>query len=92
MQGEGVEVCIQDNGPGISAAIRARLFDPFVSSKETGLGLGLSICRRLVEAHGGTIRGDNAGEAGAVFAFTLPLTGERPPVESEREHADLVSR
>jgi hypothetical protein len=49
------------------------LFEPFVSSKETGLGLGLSICKRLIEAHGGIIRGENAREAGAVFTFTLPL-------------------
>jgi signal transduction histidine kinase len=91
-QVEAVEVCVQDDGPGISAAIRTRLFEPFVSSKETGLGLGLSICRRLVEAHGGTIRGENSGSAGAVFAFTLPLSDGQPPVESEREHADLASR
>jgi signal transduction histidine kinase len=67
------EVRVADSGPGIAPRIRARLFEPFVSSKETGLGLGLSICRRLVEAHGGTIRGDNApGGGGAVFTFTLP--------------------
>jgi signal transduction histidine kinase len=69
----GVEVRIQDTGCGIPLRIRDRLFEPFVSSKETGLGLGLSICKRLVEAHGGTIRGENAPEGGAVFAFTLPV-------------------
>jgi two-component system, NtrC family, sensor histidine kinase HydH len=68
-----VEVSIQDTGPGIAPRIRERLFEPFVSSKETGVGLGLSISKRLVEAHGGTIRGDDAPEGGAVFAFTLPL-------------------
>ena len=65
-------VRIHDNGPGIAATILARLFEPFVSGKETGLGLGLSICQRLVEAHGGTITGGNAPEGGAVFTFTLP--------------------
>jgi signal transduction histidine kinase len=65
-------VCVRDTGPGIVPRVRERLFEPFVSSKETGLGLGLSICRRLVEAHGGTIRGANAPGGGAVFAFTLP--------------------
>jgi signal transduction histidine kinase len=70
--GPCIEVRIQDTGPGIAPRIRARLFEPFVSSKETGLGLGLSICKRLVEAHGGAIRGENAPEGGAVFAFTLP--------------------
>jgi two-component system, NtrC family, sensor histidine kinase HydH len=68
----GVEVRVQDTGPGIAPRIRDRLFEPFVSSKETGLGLGLNICKRLIEAHGGTIRGDNAPDGGALFAFTLP--------------------
>ncbi len=64
---------IHDSGPGIPASIKPRLFEPFVSGKETGLGLGLSICRRLVEAHGGTIRGENDPHGGAVFTFTLPV-------------------
>jgi signal transduction histidine kinase len=67
-----VEVRVQDTGPGIAPRIHQRLFEPFVSSKETGLGLGLSISKRLVEAHGGTIRGENTPEGGAVFTFTLP--------------------
>ena len=64
---------VEDTGPGIAPRVRDRLFEPFVSGKETGLGLGLSICRRLVEAHGGTIRGDNDPGGGAVFTFTLPV-------------------
>jgi signal transduction histidine kinase len=68
-----VTVSVRDSGPGIAMAIRPQMFEPFVSNKETGLGLGLSISRRLVEAHGGTIRGDNAPQGGAVFTFTLPL-------------------
>ena len=67
-----VEVRIRDNGSGINPRIRQRLFEPFVSSKETGLGLGLSICKRLIEDHGGAIRGDNLPQGGAEFAFTLP--------------------
>jgi signal transduction histidine kinase len=67
-----VEVRVQDSGPGIAPRIRERLFEPFVSSKETGLGLGLSICKRLIEAHGGTICGENVRGGGALFAFTLP--------------------
>jgi signal transduction histidine kinase len=67
-----IETRIQDTGSGISPRIRERLFEPFVSSKETGVGLGLSISKRIVEAHGGTIRGDDAAEGGAVFSFTLP--------------------
>jgi signal transduction histidine kinase len=70
---EPVEVEVRDTGPGIAPRIRERLFEPFVSSKENGLGLGLSICKRLVEAHGGGIRGENGAEGGALFAFTLPV-------------------
>jgi two-component system, NtrC family, sensor histidine kinase HydH len=67
-----VKVQVRDTGAGIAPRIRERLFEPFVSSKETGLGLGLSICKRLIEAHGGTIRGENQRGGGAVFTFTLP--------------------
>jgi two-component system sensor histidine kinase HydH len=67
----GAQVCIRDTGAGIAAPVLARLFEPFVSGKETGVGLGLSICRRLLEAHGGTITGANDPEGGAVFTFTL---------------------
>ncbi len=67
-----VSVRVCDDGPGIAPRIRARLFEPFVSGKETGLGLGLSICQRLIEAHGGTIVGNNPPEGGAEFAFALP--------------------
>ncbi|MBV9122381.1 MAG: histidine kinase, partial [Planctomycetes bacterium] len=68
-----VEVRVRDSGAGILPTIRSRLFEPFVSSKDTGLGLGLSICKRLIEAHGGTIRAENAQEGGTVFAFRLPM-------------------
>ncbi len=68
----GVVVTVRDNGPGIAPRVLNRLFEPFVSGKETGLGLGLSICRRLVEAHGGTISGKNPPEGGALFEFVLP--------------------
>jgi signal transduction histidine kinase len=68
-----IEVEVRDTGPGIAPRIRERLFEPFVSGKETGVGLGLSICKGLIEAHGGGIRGENAPEGGAVFSFRLPL-------------------
>lgn len=71
-----VQVRLHDTGPGIPAAVLARLFEPFVSSKETGLGLGLSICRRLLEAHGATISGENDPSGGAVF--TLTFSAEPP--------------
>jgi signal transduction histidine kinase len=72
-RGAGVEVRVTDNGPGIPPQVRDRLFEPFVTSKENGVGLGLSICKRLVEAHGGAIRGDNPPGGGAALTLTLPV-------------------
>jgi signal transduction histidine kinase len=63
---------VADSGPGIPDSIRERLFEPFVSSKESGTGLGLTICRRIVEQHGGTIDASNRPEGGAVFSVRLP--------------------
>jgi two-component system sensor histidine kinase HydH len=85
-----VVVRVSDNGPGIAPHIHERLFEPFVSSKETGLGLGLSICKRLIEAHGGTIHGENNAGGGAVFTFTLPM--ERGLRTTGPSHADALGR
>ncbi|HJZ53729.1 MAG TPA: ATP-binding protein [Gemmataceae bacterium] len=63
---------VEDTGPGLAADIVDRIFDPFVSTKTTGLGLGLSICRRIVEAHGGTIEAGNTPGGGARFTVRLP--------------------
>jgi signal transduction histidine kinase len=68
----GVCLSVRDSGPGLSADILAKLFIPFVSSKPTGTGLGLSVCRRIVEGHGGSVIGRNAPGAGAEFIITLP--------------------
>lgn len=64
---------VADTGAGIAPDLMARLFRPFVSAKETGLGLGLVISRRIVEAHGGTITAANRPEGGALFIVSLPI-------------------
>ena len=69
-----VLLSVRDNGPGIPAAIAARLFEPFVSGKSNGMGMGLNICRTIVEAHEGHIRAENSPQGGTVFHIRLPVT------------------
>jgi two-component system sensor histidine kinase HydH len=64
---------VADDGRGLPGDLRERIFDPFVSTKETGIGLGLSVCKRIVEAHGGRITAENRPEGGAVFTVRLPM-------------------
>jgi signal transduction histidine kinase len=64
---------VTDTGPGLAPAMAARLFTPFVSTKATGTGLGLTISRRIVEEHGGALRAGNRPGGGAVFQVRLPL-------------------
>lgn len=68
---------VHDSGPGVSAEIRAHLFEPLVSSKRVGAGLGLVICRRIVEQHGGTIDLLMNEEPGATFRIVLPTIAAR---------------
>lgn len=66
------EVRVADTGAGMDARVLDRIFEPFVTTKETGAGLGLSICRRIVDAHGGEIEAGNLPEGGAEFRVRLP--------------------
>lgn len=68
-----VLVSVADTGTGVAPEILDRLFQPFVSNKPKGMGVGLSICRTIIEAHGGRIWGERNREGGATFHFTLPL-------------------
>lgn len=70
--GESLIVCVDDNGPGISPDAMPQLFDSFFTTKDGGMGMGLPICRSIIEAHGGTISVRNRDEGGASFAVSLP--------------------
>ncbi|MDF7775813.1 PAS domain S-box protein [Sphingomonas sp. AOB5] len=67
-----VEIRIADTGPGIPEELRSTVFEPFFTSKAKGMGMGLSVCRRLIEAHDGSIALEAPGGAGAAFRLTLP--------------------
>jgi len=84
--GSSVTVEIADHGPGLAPGDEARVFDKFYRSaagSSRGAGLGLTICRAIVEAHGGRIWAQNRPDGGAAFRFTLPLEGTPPRVEAE---------
>ena len=71
-----VLVDVQDSGPGIAVGKLESIFDPFITSKPEGLGMGLSICRSIIERHRGRISAANNPDGGATFSFTLPVTRE----------------
>lgn len=77
-----VQLSVIDSGYGIAPEVARRLFEPFFSTKETGSGLGLSICRQIVEAHHGTITGRNVEAGGAEFLIELPCAAHLPSDEN----------
>jgi signal transduction histidine kinase len=68
----GVIVAVRDSGPGIDPEIRERIFEAFYTTKSSGVGMGLSICRSIIETHGGRLWADANEPRGALFQFTLP--------------------
>ncbi len=71
-RGERVVLRVRDNGPGVPEDVRARMFNPFFTTRAAGTGLGLAIVHRIVDAHGGVVRVHNAQEGGAVVELELP--------------------
>jgi two-component system, OmpR family, sensor histidine kinase KdpD len=82
-----VVIEVADGGPGLPTGTEKRVFEKFFRAhtpglSQRGVGLGLAICRGIVEAHGGTIAANNSPAGGAVFRFTLPVVGDAPRVDS----------
>jgi two-component system, LuxR family, sensor kinase FixL len=75
-----VQVGVADTGPGIPQDVRANLFRPFVTTKTSGMGVGLSVCRSIIEAHGGKLWAEDNPGGGAVFRFTLPQVQDHEAV------------
>ncbi|MDR2187391.1 MAG: PAS domain-containing protein [Azonexus sp.] len=76
-RGEQLQIAVQDSGPGIAPALKARIFEPFVTTKGQGTGLGLAIALGVARAHGGQIEVFSAPGSGAEFVMTLPLAAEK---------------
>jgi hypothetical protein len=68
-----VSLSIEDSGPGITAENQDHIFDPFFTTKPTGMGMGLSICRSIIETHGGRLRLARTNHRGPSFEITLPI-------------------
>ena len=82
-----------DRGSGIPAELHDRLFTHFFSTKREGMGLGLSLCRTVVEQHGGELSFEPNGPCGTIFRFTLPLVPQAvPPAETPRDDATAPAR
>jgi signal transduction histidine kinase len=69
---EDVLVVVRDSGPGLDPADLEHVFDSFYTTKPSGLGMGLSICRSIIETHGGRLWASNSVPRGAIFNFTVP--------------------
>jgi C4-dicarboxylate-specific signal transduction histidine kinase len=74
---ETVEIAVADSGPGLAEEMARHLFEPFASTKPNGMGLGLSICRSIIESHGGSLRSEPNPGGGMIFRFTLAAVPQK---------------
>jgi two-component system sensor kinase FixL len=79
--GDMIEIVVSDTGVGLTEAVLSNLFRPFYTTKETGMGVGLSISRGIIEAHGGRMRAEANETGGAIFRFTLPAAPQEELVD-----------
>jgi PAS domain S-box-containing protein len=88
---DGVRVVVRDSGTGVSPEHLDRIFEPFYTTKTSGIGMGLSICRSIIDAHGGRLWTEPNRPRGAAFQFTLPAVDESPPTCAEMKPTTLAS-
>jgi C4-dicarboxylate-specific signal transduction histidine kinase len=84
-QGDRVDLAVTDSGPGLSPEIADKLFEPFVTTKPEGMGMGLAICRSIADAHRGRLTADAAPGGGLRVTLSLPADGRHdaePPLDS----------
>jgi two-component system, NtrC family, sensor histidine kinase PilS len=88
-EGRGpIEICFNDNGPGISPDKVSRIFEPFYTEKARGVGMGLAICMRMITAHDGTIQAASRPGGGTAMSVRLPLTQESVEAHDDRMRSD----
>jgi two-component system sensor kinase FixL len=78
-----IEISVSDSGPGIAAEMTDTIFEPFVTTKPLGMGMGLSISRTIIESHGGSLRMIGGSRSGATFVFDLPVAEMEPGSDAE---------
>ncbi len=88
---DGVQLVLADTGPGVPEKLREEIFNPFVTTKKTGVGLGLSIVSKIMDGHNGSIHVENAAEGGAVFTLFFPLRESEKPGEGAELGSALTS-
>jgi signal transduction histidine kinase len=79
-----IAINVEDNGSGILSDVEGKLFDAFYTTKEAGMGMGLTICKSIAEAHGGTLTARRGKNHGSIFCFSLPLAAESPIVQETK--------
>jgi two-component system sensor kinase FixL len=77
-----VEISVADSGPGVAAEVTDTIFEPFVTTKPNGMGMGLSISRSIVESHGGVLRMACSVRSGATFMFDLPTAAAEANIDA----------
>jgi signal transduction histidine kinase len=86
----GIELAVEDSGAGIDPALLTKVFDPFFTTKSTGMGMGLSVSRTIVDAHQGRLWAENGPHGGATFRVVLPAA--TPAVDAVESRAESAAR